>query len=68
MAFPMLAQTFLLGGHVRIGLEDTLRLSKGTLAPDNAALVQKAVRIVSDLGGTIATPADARRIYGLTQV
>jgi uncharacterized protein (DUF849 family) len=65
MAFPMLAQTFLLGGHVRIGLEDTLRLSKGVLAPNNTVLVEKAVRIVTELGGTMATPADARRIYGL---
>jgi uncharacterized protein (DUF849 family) len=65
MAFPMLAQAWILGGHVRIGLEDTVRISRGTLAPSNAALVEKAAHIVEDLGGTLATPRDARAIYGL---
>ena len=40
MAFPMLAQSFLLGGHVRIGMEDTVYLDKGVLTPSNAALVE----------------------------
>ena len=52
MAFPMLAQSFLLGGHVRIGMEDTVYLDKGVLTPSNAALVEKGVRIVESLGGT----------------
>ena len=65
MAFPMVAQSFLLGGHVRVGLEDAVQIEKGVLAPDNAALVEKAARIVRDLGGTIATPGDARRILKL---
>lgn len=65
MAFPMVAQSFLLGGHVRVGLEDNVYLEKGVLAPDNAALVAKAARIVEDLGGVIATPKDARRILKL---
>src|SRR3990167_2201433 len=56
MAFPMVAQSFLLGGHVRVGLEDTVQIEKGVLAPDHAALVEKAARIVRDLGGVIATP------------
>jgi uncharacterized protein (DUF849 family) len=64
-AYPMLAQAWILGGHVRIGLEDTVRISRGTLAPSNAALVEKAARMVEDLGGTLATPKDARAIYGL---
>lgn len=62
MAFPIVAQSFLLGGHVRVGLEDAVYIDKGVLARDNAALVEKAVRIVQDLGGTIATPHDARQI------
>ncbi len=37
--FPMLAQAWLLGGHVRVGLEDNIYLEKGVLAPDNTALV-----------------------------
>ena len=65
MAFPMLAQSFLLGGHVRIGMEDTVYLDKGVLAPSNAALVEKGVRIVESLGGTIATAAQARAMLGI---
>ncbi len=64
-AFPMLAQAWILGGHVRIGMEDTVRLSKDVLTPDNAALVSKAVRMVEDLGGVLATPKQARAILGL---
>lgn len=67
MAFPMLAQSWILGGHVRIGMEDTVRLSKGVLAPDNAALVEKAARIIADLGGTLATPKEARSMLGLAR-
>ena len=43
MEFPIVAQACLLGGHVRVGLEDNLYLSKGVLAPSNAALVERAV-------------------------
>jgi uncharacterized protein (DUF849 family) len=65
MAFPMVAQAFLLGGHVRVGLEDAVNLRRGVLAPDNAAMVAKAVHIVDELGGEIATVAEARQILGL---
>jgi len=64
-AFPMVAQSFLLGGHVRVGFEDNVYLSKGVLAPTNASLVEKARRIVEDLGGEIAGCAEAREILGL---
>jgi uncharacterized protein (DUF849 family) len=63
--FPMVAQAVLLGGHVRVGLEDNLYLGKGQLAPSNAALVEKAGRIIEELGDIVATPADAREILGL---
>lgn len=63
--FPMVAQTVLLGGHVRVGLEDNLYLGRGKLAPSNAALVEKAARIVEELGDTVATPNEAREILGL---
>jgi uncharacterized protein (DUF849 family) len=63
--FPTVAQSYLAGGHVRVGLEDGVYLSRGELAPSNAALVQKARRIVEDLGGTIASSAEARVIVGL---
>jgi len=63
--FPIAAQTVLLGGHVRVGLEDNLYLGKGTLAPSNAALVEKAGKIIEILGDQVATPAEARQILGL---
>ena len=65
MEFPIVAQACLLGGHVRVGLEDNLYLSKGVLAPSNAALVERAVTIVELLGGEVASPAEARAILGL---
>ena len=63
--FPMLAQTWLLGGHVRVGLEDNIYLSKGVLAKSNAELVAKARRMLEDLGAAIASPAEAREMLGL---
>jgi uncharacterized protein (DUF849 family) len=65
MEFPIVAQACLLGGHVRVGLEDNLYLGKGELAPSNAALVERAATLVELLGGSIATPAEARAILGL---
>lgn len=62
MQFPMVAQSFLLGGHVRVGLEDNVYLAKNVLAPSNAALVEKAKRILLDLGGSVATAEQARSI------
>ena len=66
--FPMLAQAYLLGGHVRVGLEDNIYLEKGVMAPGNAALVEKGVRIVQELGGRIATAGEAREILGLRKI
>jgi uncharacterized protein (DUF849 family) len=63
--FPMVAQAVLLGGHVRVGLEDNLYLAPGVLAPSNAALVEKAVGVVRSLDHTPATPAEARRLLAL---
>lgn len=64
-AFPAVAQAHLLGGNVRIGLEDTIYIDKGVLARSNAELVRKARRIVEDLGGQLATSAQARQRWGL---
>jgi uncharacterized protein (DUF849 family) len=63
--FPMVAQAVLLGGHVRVGLEDNLYLERGKLTPSNAALVSKAAKIVELLGSSVATPAEARAMLGL---
>lgn len=64
-AFPMLAQAWLLGGHVRIGMEDTAYIRKGEHCQSNANLVTKAARIIDDLGGALATPDETRDILGL---
>lgn len=53
------------GGHLRTGLEDNIRMDRTTLAPSNAALVQRAADIVQQCGRAVATPAQARQILGL---
>jgi uncharacterized protein (DUF849 family) len=64
MQLPVAAQAVLLGGHVRVGLEDNLYLERGVLA-SNAELVAKAVRTVEALGGRVLGPAEARARLGL---
>jgi uncharacterized protein (DUF849 family) len=64
--FPMVAQAWLLGGHVRVGMEDNLYLSKGVLAKTNAELVLRAVDILRNLGAEIASAADARAMLKLS--
>ncbi len=64
--FPMVAQAWLLGGHVRVGMEDNLYLAKGVLAESNAALVSRTVEILRGLGVEPATPAEARTAFGLS--
>lgn len=63
--FPMLAQSWLLGGHVRVGMEDNIYLSKGVLAERNAQLVERAVDMIRDLGASPATTNEARAILSL---
>jgi 3-dehydrocarnitine:acetyl-CoA trimethylamine transferase len=64
--FPMVAQSYLLGGHVRVGLEDNLYMSKGVLAKSNAELVTHAALILKNLGAAIATPSETRAMLGLS--
>jgi uncharacterized protein (DUF849 family) len=63
--FPMVAQAALLGGHVRVGIEDNLYIEKGVLARDNAALVTRARTLIELMGSHLATPAEARAMLGL---
>ncbi|WP_082616889.1 3-keto-5-aminohexanoate cleavage protein [Massilia sp. Root418] len=63
--FPMVAQAWLLGGHVRVGFEDNLYIAKGKLARDNAELVARARLIVESLGGAVASAAEARTMLNL---
>ena len=63
--FPFVALAAMLGGHCRVGLEDNLYLAKGVLASSNAALVEKAVRVLELTGATVATAQQTREILGL---
>ena len=63
--FPMVAQAVLLGGHVRVGFEDNLYLAHSVPAPSNAALVEKAVEIIKQLGERPATLSETRQILQL---
>jgi 3-keto-5-aminohexanoate cleavage enzyme len=65
---PMTTTSILMGGHVRVGLEDNLFYRKGELAKSNAQLVERIVRISKELGREIATPAEAREMIGLSQI
>ncbi len=63
-SFPRFANALLLGGHVRVGLEDNLYFAKGEPAT-NLQLTERAVRIIRELGFEPATPAEARAMMGL---
>lgn len=62
--FPFVTLGAILGGNVRVGLEDNLYLAKGELAPSNGAQVAKIRRILEELSLRIATPDEARDILG----
>lgn len=64
MQMPMVAQSVMLGGHVRVGLEDNLYLEKGVLA-SNADLVDKAVKIIELMGASVQSPDEARKTLNL---
>lgn len=63
--FPMTTMAIILGGHVRVGFEDNIYLSRGVRAKSNAELVEKIVRIAQELGRDIASPDEAREILKL---
>lgn len=63
--FSMVAQAVILGGHVRVGLEDNLYLQRGQLSPGNAPMVERAARLIRELGADVASPAEARKILGI---
>jgi uncharacterized protein (DUF849 family) len=64
MQMPMVAQAVLLGGHVRVGLEDNLYLDKGVFA-SNGSLVERAAEIIRLMGARVVTPKEARAKLGL---
>jgi uncharacterized protein (DUF849 family) len=65
MQMPMVAQAVLLGGNVRVGLEDNLYLEKGVFA-SNGSLVEKATTIITNMGANIMNVKDARNKLGLS--
>lgn len=62
---PLTTMAALLGGHVRVGMEDNIYYRKGELAQSNAQLVQRAVRILQELELEVASPDEARELLGL---
>ena len=63
--FNMAAMAIIMGGHVRVGFEDNVYMSKGVPATSNGEMVEKVVRLAKELGREIATPEEAREILGL---
>lgn len=64
-AFPMVVQSAIAGGNLRIGMEDATFLERGVKAPSNAAMVAKAARMVKDLGTDLLSVADTRALLNL---
>ncbi|MGR3803130.1 BKACE family enzyme [Marinibacterium profundimaris] len=62
---PFVTMSAAMGGHVRVGLEDSLMIARGQLAKTNAEQVAKIRRIVEDLGREVASPAEAREMLDL---
>ena len=62
---PLATQAALLGGNVRVGLEDSLSVTSGQLAKSNAEQVLKIRKLLEALGYQIASPAEARQMLGL---
>jgi len=62
---PLVSMAAAMGGHVRVGLEDSLTIARGTLARSNAEQVAKIRRIVEDMGRRVATADEARAMLGL---
>ncbi|MGI6633363.1 MAG: 3-keto-5-aminohexanoate cleavage protein [Bacillota bacterium] len=64
---PLGAMAIVLGGHVRVGFEDNIYYSRGVLAKSNAELVSRMVRLAGELGRSVATPAEARKVLRLPE-
>jgi 3-keto-5-aminohexanoate cleavage enzyme len=62
---PMAMMALILGGHIRVGMEDNIYLDKGVMAKTNAELVERVVRIIQAYGRPVASPSEARIILGL---
>lgn len=67
LQLPITTLSLIMGGHIRVGLEDNVYYRRGELAESNAQQVERAVRIVHELNREVATPAEAREMLGLSQ-
>lgn len=63
--FPIITMAMVMGGHVRVGMEDNLYIARRIPADNNAQLVEKAVRIAGEIGRPVAAPDEARKMLGL---
>jgi 3-keto-5-aminohexanoate cleavage enzyme len=61
----MAMMALIMGGHIRVGMEDNIYLDRGVMAKTNAELVGRVVRIIEAYGRPVASPAEARKILGL---
>jgi len=64
--WPMAAVAMALGGHVRTGLEDNVRIERGVLAGGNAQMVEKMVRLAREIGREVATAEETREILRIS--
>lgn len=64
---PMITMGIIMGGHIRVGMEDTVWHSRGRLYESNAEQVERAANLVRSLGREVATPAEAREMLGISQ-
>jgi len=64
---PMAMMGMIMGGHLRVGLEDNIYYSRGVLAKSNAELVLRIVKIAGEFGREVANPKEARKIINLPE-
>jgi 3-keto-5-aminohexanoate cleavage enzyme len=57
----------IMGGHIRVGMEDNIYVNPGVLAKTNAEIVERVISICRAYGREVATPAEARKILGFTK-
>ncbi len=68
LELPMISLSMIMGGHVRVGMEDNIYFRKGEKVKDNAQLVKRAIRLVRELNREVASPRQARQILGISEI
>ncbi|GAB4354890.1 MAG: 3-keto-5-aminohexanoate cleavage protein [Candidatus Abyssubacteria bacterium] len=67
LELPIITFSLIMGGHIRVGMEDNVYYRRGEKAKSNAQLVERAVRLIHELNREVATPAQAREMLGISQ-